>query len=93
MKRMNRKKILEVLETARQGYSSLTIKAFGDNDIIMVKACQAHHGKLNKQIVELGGESVDAPLLDYLKCPKCGEEMHQTRDGKYCPKCHYMRFL
>ena len=66
MKRMNRKKILEVLETARQGYSSLTLKARQIDDKVMEMACQAHHGMLNKQIVELGGESVDAPLLNGL---------------------------
>lgn len=64
MKRINRKKILEVLETARQGYSSLTLKARQMDDIIMERACQAHHGMLNRQIVELGGESVEAPLLN-----------------------------
>jgi hypothetical protein len=63
MKRMNRKKILEVLETARQGYSSLVFKAREIGDKIMEISCQAHHGMLNEQIVELGGESVDAPLL------------------------------
>lgn len=65
MKRMNRKKILEVLETARQGYASLTLIARDKNDKIMEMACKAHHGLLNSQIVELGGQSVDAPLLNY----------------------------
>jgi hypothetical protein len=62
MKRMNKKKILEVLETARQGYASLTLKARQIDDKIMEQACQAHHGMLNRQIVELGGESVEAPF-------------------------------
>ena len=66
MKRMNRKKILEVLETARQGYSSLTLKAIQIDDKVMEMSCRAHHGLLNKQIVQLGGESVDAPLLNGL---------------------------
>ena len=55
--------MLEVLETARQGYASLTFKARQIDDNIMEQACQAHHGMLNKYIVELGGESVDAPLF------------------------------
>ena len=64
MKRMNRKKILEALQTARQGYASLTIKARDLDDKVMEASCQAHHSLLNTQIVELGGESVDAPLLN-----------------------------
>ena len=64
MKRMNRKKILYVLETARQWYSSLTLEARKINNKIMEVSCQAHHVMLNKQIVDLGGESVDAPLLN-----------------------------
>lgn len=64
MKRIYRKKILEVLETARQGYASLTLKARQIDDKIMENACQAHHVMLNRQIVELGGESVKAPLLN-----------------------------
>ena len=63
MKRINRKKVLDVLETARQGYASLILKARQNDDIIMEKSCQAHHSMLNSQIVELGGENVDAPLL------------------------------
>ena len=55
-----------MLETSRQGYSSLTLKARQIDDKVMEMACQAHHGMLNKQIVELGGESVDAPLLNGL---------------------------
>lgn len=62
MKRMNRKNILETLETARQGYSSLVFIARKHNDKIMEMSCKAHHGMLNKRIVELGGQSVDAPL-------------------------------
>lgn len=53
MKRMNRKKIL------------LTLLARKNDDKIMEEACKAHHKMLNKQIVELGGEDVEAPLLNY----------------------------
>lgn len=64
MKRMNRKKILEVLETARQGYSSIIIIAREIDDKVLELSCKAHHGMLNKQIVELGGESVEPPLMN-----------------------------
>lgn len=67
MKRLNRKKILETLETARQGYASLILKAHQIDDIIMERGCQAHHGMLNRQIIDLGGESVDAPLLNIIE--------------------------
>jgi hypothetical protein len=63
MKRMNKKKILETLETARMGYCSLILKAYQINDTIMKISCDAHHRMLNKQIVELGGESVEPPNL------------------------------
>lgn len=62
MKRMNRKKLLDVLETARQGYSSIIIIVREVDDKVLELSCKAHHGMLNKQIVELGGESVE-PLL------------------------------
>ena len=61
---MNRKKILEVLETARQGYSSITIIARDIDNKVLEMACKAHHGMLNKQIVELGGEDVEPPLMN-----------------------------
>jgi myo-inositol-1-phosphate synthase len=64
LKRINRKKIIEVLETSRMGYSTMVLKAREIDDKIMESSCKAHHQMLNKQIVELGGESVDAPLLD-----------------------------
>ena len=61
MKRMNLKKLLETLENARQGYSSLVFIAKKYDDKIMEMSCKAHHKMLNKRIVELGGQSVDAP--------------------------------
>lgn len=64
MKRMNRKKLLDVLETARQGYSSIIIIAREIGDKVLELSCKAHHGMLNKQIVELGGESVEPPLMN-----------------------------
>ncbi len=64
MKRINRKKIIETLEIARQGYSSLTIIARDYKDKIMEMACKAHHEQLNRQIIELGGDSYDPPLMD-----------------------------
>lgn len=64
MKRINRKKLLDVLETARQGYSSIIIIASEIDDKVLELSCKAHHGMLNKQIVELGGESVEPPLMN-----------------------------
>lgn len=62
-KRLNRKKILETLELARSGYTSLILKARINEDKIMEKTCDSYHKMLNKQIIELGGESVDIPKI------------------------------
>jgi len=61
MKRLNRKKILEALETARQGFNSICLRFIGSDqlqDKVVLMSMTAHHHQLNCVIVELGGESV-----------------------------------
>ena len=58
MKRLNRKKILEVLETARQGFSSTIIKAISGwntnlDELVWEKSSEAHHHHLNKILILL----------------------------------------
>jgi hypothetical protein len=67
MARMNRKRIIEVLETSRQGYSTLVVDAIKLGDKVMEVSCRAHHFSLNKMIVELGGDSYDPPFSEEKK--------------------------
>ncbi len=62
-KRINRKKLITNLELARSGYASLILDARIKGDKIMEMTCISYHKLLNKQIVELGGESVDVPKI------------------------------
>ena len=57
-KRLNRKKIIETLEIARQGYDSMILYSLQNDDMLTAKCCKSHHDRLNKIIVELGGEDV-----------------------------------
>lgn len=69
-KRLNREKIIETLEIARQGYDSMIRIALKNDDILTAKSCKAHHDRLNRMIVELGGENVSNNgcwLESYLK--------------------------
>ena len=68
LKRLNRKKIIEELEISRQGYSSVCMSAIKHGDKILQMAANAHHIRLNKMIVELGGE--DVPVLECLMVNK-----------------------
>jgi hypothetical protein len=62
VEKISRKKIIEVLETARQGFSSVCI-TFHCDDKYRKSASEisarAHHRYLNRAIISMGGESVD----------------------------------
>jgi hypothetical protein len=58
IKKINRKKIIETLEFARQGFASIIMDAKIRKDLVLELSSQAHHSLLDKAIVELGGESV-----------------------------------
>ena len=56
-KRMNRKKIIEELESLRGMCATSMINARIDDKPWLEKAYQAHHNSADRLIVELGGES------------------------------------
>lgn len=66
MKRINRKRVIETLEVARQGYASIFITSVENKNITMQLGCSAHYHNLNKMIVELGGEDTGElnPVFD-----------------------------
>ncbi len=63
---MSKDNILEVLETARQGFASGISYALkqGDKDLHIAYSFDAHHKMLNKKIVELGGEDVQNETIE-----------------------------
>jgi len=64
MKRLNRKRLIEDFESARNGVWQAHM-AFAEHGDKTAMACmRAHHGNLNQAIAELGGAAVELADLE-----------------------------
>jgi hypothetical protein len=58
MKRINRKKILCVLEEARSGFLQAHMQAKVKQDDVLRVCMSSHYYNINKIIIELGGDDI-----------------------------------
>jgi hypothetical protein len=59
-------KIMETLESARDGFNQAHMSFAEKKDLVGVRCMRAHHESLNRLIVEMGNESVTLPDLEFL---------------------------
>ena len=55
-KRLNRKKILDILYSCRQGFADVMMSSAIKNDRVLYVTAKSYHKELNNVIQELGGE-------------------------------------
>lgn len=67
MKRMNRKRIIEELESLRGMCATSMLNCRVDGNLYLEKAYLAHHNSADRLIVELGGESTKAQMDTIIK--------------------------